>query len=494
MRTLVLAFLILALSGTQLFSQWTAPRFIDSVSPPPYGSGNNLAVAIGPHRELAIAASNGNTLTCYFSMDNGRNFTRVTIDTALTYGYLAGEYPGDVLGIAFDSHSNIFVYWNHYTYDDMVGGYSFEISKSTDRGKNFSTFWSAIRDDRLSWPSLLERAPFFIDRNDQIHFIWDYLYSLMDLNGYIYTRLSAADSSIIQQVQLPTVSAMSNYSSSAELFALGDTIHVAISVIPVEYDRYRLYYLRSTDAGITFTPASIIDSLGANHPRFLELDQELHLIHTYHQDPGLSSDYDTMLVMRHRLDSSFTAPDTIFTDLGNPIGQIRIEGSDSSIFTTFRRSLPVAGVLYYEIGSTSVTPIDSFFLPDHYSPAITIDSLGGKYLVSGYQNRIYISTLNVVLGIHDNHTYSPIEFRLEQNYPNPFNPRTQISYTIDKPGFVEIAVTDILGRQVAQLVKEQKNVGKYKTFWDASGVASGVYFYSLKVRGVTQTKSMILLK
>ena len=89
---------------------------------------------------------------------------------------------------------------------------------------------------------------------------------------------------------------------------------------------------------------------------------------------------------------------------------------------------------------------------------------------------------------------TPSEFVLYQNYPNPFNPLTTIRYEIPQTGFVTIRVYDILGREVAALVNEEKPAGSYEVIFNASQLSSGVYFYRIKTEEFVQTKKLILMK
>jgi len=88
----------------------------------------------------------------------------------------------------------------------------------------------------------------------------------------------------------------------------------------------------------------------------------------------------------------------------------------------------------------------------------------------------------------------PKAYQLQQNYPDPFNPTTTISYTIPKPGFVSLIVYDVLGREVARLVQENKLPGEYSVEWNAMRVSSGVYYYRLTAGNYVQTKKMLLMK
>jgi len=89
---------------------------------------------------------------------------------------------------------------------------------------------------------------------------------------------------------------------------------------------------------------------------------------------------------------------------------------------------------------------------------------------------------------------SPVEYSLEQNYPNPFNPTTQINYSIRETGLVQLKIYDILGKEVATLVNENKEAGNYSIDFNASELPSGVYIYQLTTPGFTQARKMILAK
>ena len=85
----------------------------------------------------------------------------------------------------------------------------------------------------------------------------------------------------------------------------------------------------------------------------------------------------------------------------------------------------------------------------------------------------------------------PQNFQLAQNYPNPFNPETQISYSIAKAGLVKLAVYNVLGQKVADLVDEYKAANSYKVTLDASNLTSGIYLYRLEVGNFSKTMKMI---
>ena len=88
----------------------------------------------------------------------------------------------------------------------------------------------------------------------------------------------------------------------------------------------------------------------------------------------------------------------------------------------------------------------------------------------------------------------PTSFQLGQNYPNPFNPSTTIGYSLSAQSHVRLSVTDILGREIAILVNEQKAPGSYNAQWNALQAPSGLYVYRLEAEGSVATKKMLLVK
>lgn len=104
-----------------------------------------------------------------------------------------------------------------------------------------------------------------------------------------------------------------------------------------------------------------------------------------------------------------------------------------------------------------------------------------------------VSLTNTITDVGEKSQF-PIKHELAQNYPNPFNPITTIPFSIEKNSFVNVAVVDLLGRQIAKLVSKNLTAGKYNTTWDATGFPSGVYAVRMEVGNVVTIKRMILLK
>jgi len=88
------------------------------------------------------------------------------------------------------------------------------------------------------------------------------------------------------------------------------------------------------------------------------------------------------------------------------------------------------------------------------------------------------------------------DYKLNQNYPNPFNPSTKINYELKNAGFVSLKIYDLLGREIAELVNETKDAGRYTVDFNANRymMASGIYFYRIKAGEFIDTKRMVLVK
>lgn len=98
-----------------------------------------------------------------------------------------------------------------------------------------------------------------------------------------------------------------------------------------------------------------------------------------------------------------------------------------------------------------------------------------------------------VTGVNENNEI-PQNFSLFQNYPNPFNPTTTISFNILKEGLVNLSIYNALGEKKAEIVNEVMNAGMHNITFNASNLASGVYFYKISSGSFTETKQMLLMK
>ena len=99
----------------------------------------------------------------------------------------------------------------------------------------------------------------------------------------------------------------------------------------------------------------------------------------------------------------------------------------------------------------------------------------------------YSEIIEVDLGL-------PTKYELSQNFPNPFNPRTKISWQSPVSSHQTLKIYDILGNEVATLVDEFIEAGKYEIEFDASNLSTGIYFYKFQSGSFVESKKMILIK
>lgn len=152
--------------------------------------------------------------------------------------------------------------------------------------------------------------------------------------------------------------------------------------------------------------------------------------------------------------------------------------------------------LYSTIGTSIVSGTNAYgwFVPD------SLAGTGYKIKVSSSTDTSLQSissstfTINSTTGLNNISGNLPGSYSLMQNYPNPFNPTTTIEYSIPQRSMVTLKVYDLLGREVQTLVSEEKPVGIYRVNFNASTLASGVYFYRINAGNFNMTRKLIVLK
>ena len=83
-------------------------------------------------------------------------------------------------------------------------------------------------------------------------------------------------------------------------------------------------------------------------------------------------------------------------------------------------------------------------------------------------------------------------FSLSQNYPNPFSGNTNIDFEIAEKSFVSLKVVNVSGEELIELAGKEFLPGSYTVTFDASGFTKGIYFYSIKANGFSQTRKLII--
>jgi hypothetical protein len=119
---------------------------------------------------------------------------------------------------------------------------------------------------------------------------------------------------------------------------------------------------------------------------------------------------------------------------------------------------------------------------------------------SAWNGKIYFDDLRVVKKttaatvVQESASSIATNFELQQNYPNPFNSETKISFALPESQVIELAVYDLLGRQIALLAAGSWPAGSHAVRWDASNVPTGVYVYQLRTSQQTLTRRMMVMR
>jgi len=151
-------------------------------------------------------------------------------------------------------------------------------------------------------------------------------------------------------------------------------------------------------------------------------------------------------------------------------------------------------------GTTYIMGYNGMFFQSYSTSPMTLKAISFCDTLHGWAcggTYMLFTSTGGVTGISSNNN-SIQEFELEQNYPNPFNPHTTISYGLPKNGTVKLIVYNLIGKEVATLVKDEfKSAGRYSNDFDGSKLSSGIYFYVLEVndgKDFRMTKKMLLIK
>ena len=139
------------------------------------------------------------------------------------------------------------------------------------------------------------------------------------------------------------------------------------------------------------------------------------------------------------------------------------------------------------------------------APSFRANSIAGSYIVNAVVAGVPTPAVFSLANLPDPNSVEqeslPDHYALEQNYPNPFNPMTTIRFSIPEVrsqrsdvGRAALKVYDVLGREVAMLVNEEKMPGTYDVTFNAGDLASGVYIYRMTTGEFTATRRMVLMK
>ena len=358
--------------------------------------------------------------------------------------------------LRYDSlDQKVYIYNNNqeYLYMDfsLAGGNSFQ-----HYGPNSSYVTATVIEN-------------FINFNGSMRYSKGFTYYMSGVNTYLY---------FIEDIGLVRLTESTPYAGTD--YSNGSAVEYLLKGEGTD----TLYYKHNNQAYIVFNPITFLST----EPILRDTFRISHPYNNYGYNFGPFWSYvyiDSVFMLYYYSNGTYN---TAVNKLKLPI--ILQPGSVKSTFNfTVDTTLYQAGYhLYYRIGVKDKGIIPSYFyLPD-----------------SGYIKLYWRDSISSV----NNDEMLVTNFYLYQNYPNPFNPSTKISWQSPVSGWQTIKVYDILGNEIATLVDEYRDAGRYEVEFNAVetrrglSLPSGVYFYQLRViepssssgKGFVETKKMMLLQ
>lgn len=173
---------------------------------------------------------------------------------------------------------------------------------------------------------------------------------------------------------------------------------------------------------------------------------------------------------------------------------VRVAGTDTIVGTVYSEgSRDLFGQQRHYMAFLTTHSQSSLHGIDYVTDGFGFSGFTGEALAYGLTGAVINGVqYGVVLQIREPKNGAPNTIQLFQNFPNPFNPSTIINFDLPAPSHISLVVYDVLGRKVAELEGGMKEAGYHSATWNASNVASGVYFCQLKVGAFAGTRKMLL--
>jgi hypothetical protein len=194
-----------------------------------------------------------------------------------------------------------------------------------------------------------------------------------------------------------------------------------------------------------------------------------------------------------------------------------LDGQGNLVSSTFARWLdqgpcrlakqlpqPVELAIYFDCGNVDPSGVH----PWNVAFADSLQALGIQHefrsYAGGHMNQLdsryqialpFLSdAMSQTTDVEDEPGGRPETFLLQQNYPNPFNPSTTIEFVLPEASTVSLTVHTLIGQEIDTVVEGERPAGRFRETWDAEGLPSGVYLYSLRAGGYVSTKKMLLMR
>lgn len=316
--------------------------------------------------------------------------------------------------------------------------------RRTDSELNFISSSKTIKQATAN--ILFKPIKISIDTSFNIFVTWkNYSDSLLISDNAIYGEFYNEDSDLIESQFIIDYSYLDPYSLS--LTCKNDGLN---SVILFQKDYYRYNLVRRYNDGGIYKYSDIINTLSSTLKyNILKFENQKSLL-AFNDETKAFALYENDNDRQSRFYHLYNYPEDNYTSESGPLS---IDCNGDNFILSYETTVSNSG-------------------KDIWSSVVKIDSLN---LGEEFFFRL------------------PVTDFLYNNFPNPFNPSTKIVYEILAYHKVKLSILNILGEEVKVLVNENQEKGLYEVNFDATGLASGIYFYKLEAFN-TSVKKMIVLK
>ena len=421
------------------------------------------------------------------SVDGGNSWTDIQLSdhnfTPSPIPGLAGGYQGDYITITYAGNNKLFPFWA----DNSSGIYqcwTVEVAIGPPLGHDIAVgpFLSMPSQFIINTPYTIKTKVQNVGTENETgipiqFFISGTLTSTTNINlnsGAVDSVSNTWTPTSAGAYTLKYVSALTNDSNRTN-----DTVMTTVNVLPsVPIPAASNFCRHGLNVPILDYQTSY-DSIVVNIPNALTvLDVNVivdTVIHTWDSDLSFSLIHGGASVSL--ISGRGSSGDNFIGTHLNDSASIPISSGSAPFTGNFRPESPLSAMNGIDVNGTWTLSISDGFGGDQGTLKAWCIELVYYTLVGGIQ------TVRI-----------PNYYALNQNYPNPFNPATKITYALPKTGNVHLVVYDILGREVATLVNGVKQAGIHTVDFNASNLASGIYFYSIKAGEFTAVKKMVLVK
>jgi hypothetical protein len=519
-------------NGNIVYYNLNSSGVVDAIKTITLETTGDFPNIVGSNEKIYALYKSGNFIKGKYSTNGGTNWTTLPNNISTT----ANECNG--VDAVFQ--------------DGLSGGVHL-VWATRDNGSNFETYYYRLRESDYSWVdyypvtnyvSEVGGQPSVTFSTDRIHVSYNTNYFSQPITGSVKSRDKYGSSWQTPQ----NVIVGSEQSAFEKLVARGDSLFIVFSKfidgVPITWN---LCSKKRGMSGTSWSTVTVLET-SVDASVFGVNKTSNNNLHTVYKPGGLLHRFYNGLIWSNAQQINETpeaAYSLGFTSQSNDLYAIWKDGNSNYLKYRQYDAIPIAPQnltvqattdyhpkliwnnnteadiqKYYVYRSTynggyttpitTVTHNSSTSTQSYIDNAITVPRPGGqagaKYYyvvssvdigqhVSGYSNCVEVTSTNFYWEkrMAENNT-GTTDFSLDQNYPNPFNPSTKISYSIKEEGLVTLKVYDILGKEIATLINENKPEGNYEVEFNASALPSGLYIYKIQSGSFSDVKKMLLTK